>query len=341
MPSVNPSLMSSFPCFPALRLPFILLLWIGVPAAGMAQMPDERVEKAVMQVDENPTDTVSEFSGTLGLNLSQTALANWAGGGESSLAFTALCQLGQKVERGANSASWNLDAALGLLHQQETWRKTDDRIAVSGQWSRAMQSSLREGRLALLVDARTQFLPGYALVNGVPDREQRISDFLSPGYLVAAAGYAPKPGKRSRWFAAPFTGKLTVLADDTLAAAGAFGVAAGQHTRLELGGYLRWNLEWPLMENVKWTHQVDFFSNYLESPGNIDINWTGLLEMRINESLRTTISTHLIYDDDIVLEKEPARTEINDQGVEVLVPARLGPGTQFKEVLSVGFSYQL
>ena len=61
----------------------------------------------------------------------------------------------------------------------------------------------------------------------------------------------------------------------------------------------------------------------------------------MNESLRTTISTHLIYDDDVVLEKSPARTEINDQGVEVNVPARLGPGTQFKEVISIGFAYQL
>ena len=95
------------------------------------------------------------------------------------------------------------------------------------------------------------------------------------------------------------------------------------------------------MENVTWTHQVDLFSNYLDSPGNIDINWTGLLELEVNESLRTTISTHLIYDDDVVLEKEPARTETNDQGIVVAIPARLGPGTQFKEVLSVGFSHTL
>lgn len=204
-----------------------------------------------------------------------------------------------------------------------------------------MRSSLNGGRLSLLLDARTQFLPGYAVVDGLPDRSQRISDFLSPGYLVAAAGFAPKKGERHQFFLAPFTGKLTVLLDDTLSAAGAFGVPAGQTSRIELGGYLRWNLKWPLMENVTWTHQVDLFSNYLDSPGNIDINWTGLLELEVNESLRTTISTHLIYDDDVVLEKEPARTETNDQGGVVAIPARLGPGTQFKEVLSVGFSYTL
>ena len=39
--------------------------------------------------DENPNDTVRVFDGTLGLSLSQTALENWAGGGESSVATSA------------------------------------------------------------------------------------------------------------------------------------------------------------------------------------------------------------------------------------------------------------
>lgn len=305
-----------------------------------AQMQVPQVEKAVMVEDENPLDTVEVFKGTLGLNLSQTALENWAGGGESSVAFTALCNLSETRERGPRSAGWGVDAALGLLRQQGGWRKTDDRLIVTGQWNTAMQTALRDARLSVLVDARTQFLPGYTLVNGLPDREQRISDFLSPGYLVAAAGFAPKPGKRSKLFFAPFTGKLTVLLDDTLSQAGAFGVPAGQHSRFELGGYLRWNITFDVMENVSWTHQLDLFSNYLNQPGNIDVNWTGLLELKVNEFLRTTVSTHLIYDDDVVLEKEPARTEVVD-GVTTTIPAVTGPGTQFKEVLSIGLSYKL
>mgnify|MGYP000241487589 CR=1 FL=1 len=86
----------------------------------------------------------------------------------------------------------------------------------------------------------------------------------------------------------------------------------------------------------------DVFSNTaLDSTGNIDVNWTGLLEMKVNELLRTTVSVHLIYDDDVVLEKQPSRTEVNDQGVITTIPAVMGPGTQFKEVLSVGLSYKL
>ena len=312
---------------------------LSVQATGQLAVP--QVEQAVMASDENPLDTVETFKGTLGLNLSQTALTNWAGGGESSVAFTALCNLSESRERGPRSSSWGFDAALGLLRQQGGWRKTDDRLILTGQWNTAMQHAIKDARLSMLVDARTQILPGYNLVNGLPDRDQRISDFLSPGYLVAAAGLAPKPGKNSKVFFAPFTAKLTVLMDDTLSAAGAFGVEAGQHTRLELGGYIRWNLTTKLMENITWTHQIDLFSNYLSQPGNIDINWTGLLELKVNDALRTTISIHLIYDDDVVLEKEAARTVVNDQGVITTIPAIVGPGTQFKEVLSIGVLYTL
>lgn len=327
------------PLWRGATLLLLLTCWVHV-AQVHGQLPVPTVEKAVMVEDDNPLDTLDVFKGILGLNLSQTALENWAGGGESSVAFTGMCNLSESRERGPRSRGWGLDAAIGLLRQQGGWRKTDDRLILTGQWNTAMQRTLRDARLSILMDARTQFLPGYTLVNGLPDKEQRISDFLSPGYLVTAAGLAPKSGKRGKLFLAPFTGKLTVLMDDTLSQAGAFGVPAGQHNRLELGGYLRWNITFELMEHVIWTHQLDLFSNYLVQPGNIDVNWTGLLELKVNEFLRTTISTHFIYDDDVILEKEPVRTEVVD-GVTTTIPAVMGPGTQFKEVLSIGLSYKL
>ena len=80
-------------------------------------MPVPTVEKAVMVEDDNPLDTLDVFKGILGLNLSQTALENWAGGGESSVAFTGMCNLSESRERGPSSRGWGLDAAIGLLRQ--------------------------------------------------------------------------------------------------------------------------------------------------------------------------------------------------------------------------------
>jgi hypothetical protein len=58
---------------------FILLLSFSgslLSGAVSAQLSVPRVEQAVQMEDENPNDTVRVFDGTLGLNLSQTALEN-------------------------------------------------------------------------------------------------------------------------------------------------------------------------------------------------------------------------------------------------------------------------
>ncbi|MEA1886045.1 MAG: hypothetical protein U9N72_02400 [Bacteroidota bacterium] len=80
------------------------------------------------------------------------------------------------------------------------------------------------------------------------------------------------------------------------------------------------------MENVNLTSTIDLFSNYFDSPQNIDISWKALLNMKINEYLSANISTHLIYDDDI--------DWVDSEGI------KHGPKVQFKEMLGIGFSYK-
>jgi len=86
-----------------------------------------------------------------------------------------------------------------------------------------------------------------------------------------------------------------------------------------------------LMENVKLTTKADFFANYLQNAGNIDVNWETLIAMKINKFLTASLSTHLIYDDDINIAVDRNDDGINDGN---------GPRIQFKEVLSLGLSYQ-
>ena len=50
--------------------------------------------------------------------------------------------------------------------------------------------------------------------------------------------------------------------------------------------------------------------------------------MKINKYLTATLTTHLIYDDDIIISRE------------VDGKIKEGPTTQFKEVFGVGFSYK-
>jgi hypothetical protein len=73
------------------------------------------------------------------------------------------------------------------------------------------------------------------------------------------------------------------------------------------------------------------FSDYLENPQNIDASWEVLISMKVNKYISTTLSTHLLYDDDIDIAVDTNNDGITDRFV---------PRTQFKEVLGVGFSYK-
>jgi hypothetical protein len=299
-----------------------------------AQDTFQKLEQNVLSVDENPVDSAATTSGKVGLNLSQTALANWAGGGQSSVAFTGLFNLKNDTEHGKVSHGYQIDGALGQQIQGGEWIKTDDRFSMSARYSVQTKTDLR---LAALLDFRTQFLPGYAMVDGAPDKAQVISEFLSPGYAILALGLTPPEAENFKFFIAPLTYKLTVVRNEELAAAGTFGVEPGENIRSEIGGYMRFWFTAHIAEGVDWESQLDLFSNYLNQPGNIDINFSGLLSLKVNDWLATTISSQVIYDHDVTLEKEAATTEIID-GVLVEIPALLGPGTQFKEVLSIGIS---
>ena len=71
---------------------------------------------------------------------------------------------------------------------------------------------------------------------------------------------------------------------------------------------------------------MDLFSNLLDKPGNIDINWRALLDMKINKFLSANLSGTLVYDDNI--------KTTDNAGVAH------GAKIQFKELLGVGFSYK-
>jgi len=80
------------------------------------------------------------------------------------------------------------------------------------------------------------------------------------------------------------------------------------------------------MKNVSLNSTLGLFSNYLENPQNIDVNWNVFILMKINDFLSANLTTQLIYDDDI-------KTSDKDGNVK-------GAKVQFKEVFGVGLTYK-
>jgi hypothetical protein len=270
----------------------------------------------------------------------QVSLTNWAAGGQSAISASGLLNMFATYKKGKDTWSSSLDLAYGVIRQGESknWWKNDDRIQMTSKYGRqAFDHVFYTG----LLDFKTQFSPGF----NYPNDSVMISDFLAPGYGLVALGLDYKPNDNFSLLVAPLTGKFTVVNNQTLADAGAFGVdkaelyvnAAGDTTitkhgrkiREEFGGYLKMQYKEKIMENVNFATTLELFTNYLENPGNFDVNWTTLTTLKVNKYISATLSTQLIYDDDIKV----LRSDGSKKGTT-------GPDVQFKQVLGVGFSYK-
>ena len=256
----------------------------------------------------------------------QTSLTNWSAGGENSLSINGLINAQANLKKGESNWANSLEIGYGLLKQgtDAGFVKTDDKIELVSKYG---YHAFGKWNYAVLFSFKTQMANGY----NYPNDSVAISKFLAPGYILGAAGLDYMPNDNFSAFIAPITGKVTLVNDQALADSGAYGVKPGQKSRIEMGGYIRLAFRKDLFENVNFSTKIDLFSNYLDNPQNIDINWETLLTLKANKYLSATLSTLLIYDDNIKIEQDT-----NNDGV---IDSK-GPRIQFKEVLSIGITLQ-
>jgi hypothetical protein len=312
----------------------LLAVALFVTASSLSAQTTEAEEHLKTQ----NTDTLDGWKkgGVASINLTQVSLSNWTAGGDNSISVNGLLSVYANLKRGNSTWDNSLDLAYGLIQQGDDGvRKTDDKIDFTSKYG---QKAFKNWYYAALVNFKTQMTAGY----DYPDDSTEISNFLAPGYGLGAIGMDYKPNENFSLFISPLTTKVTVVNDETLANAGAFGVDAAEYDdfgqitkdgklyRMEYGGYLRALFTKEVMTNINLQTKLELFSNYANNPQNIDVNWELLIAMKVNKYISATISTQLIYDDDIDI----AIDNNNDDVIDAV-----GPRTQFKEVLGVGISY--
>lgn len=283
-------------------------------------------------------DTVKNWiiGGRVGLNFTNVSLTNWASGGQESVSGTGNFLI--KANYKKNKFKWknSLEVAYGLIKQGDApVIKSDDQILLTSELDYNFKP---KWSFSNVFTFRSQFAPGYNPPE-IQEDSTLISDWLAPGYIQEALGFGYQPTEYFSLFISPLTAKITLVMVQGLADNGDYGVDAavldtagniispGKNVRAEIGASFRMNFNKEVVKNVDFESVLDLFSNYLENPDAVDVNWINNLNMKINEFMTASVLTQLIYDQDIKIEAE------ND-------PTDIAPRTQFKSVIGVGITYK-
>jgi hypothetical protein len=265
-------------------------------------------------------DTLWTTSGSTTLNFSQVSLNNWAAGGKSSMSGVVMVNYAANYKKDKLNWDNTFDFRYGFLKEEDQkLRKSDDMIDIS---SKLGIEASKHWYYSALLNFKSQFAAGY----DYPDTDNAISKFMAPGYLNIGLGMDYKTDGFSLMMA-PVSGKLTFVTDDDLSDEGAFGVEEGKTMRAELGATVKAQLKKDILENVTMDTKVSLFSNYLDQPENIDIDWTFKIIMKVNDYLSANLITQLIYDNDVKIQGDD----------ETLPPS---PGLQFMESFGVGLTFK-
>lgn len=313
---------------------------------------EEKNMKTLAEADSGWTK-----KGTINIGAALSLFNNWAAGGINSLGINGLLNYQANYRKGNNAWDNQFILAYGMLNQgfatSDAWVKTDDRIDLTSKYGRKINDKLY---YAALLNFQTQFAQGFSTrADGRMDRNQRISNLMAPGRLLLALGIDYKPNADLSIFCSPVTYRGIFVYDQYLADLGSFGVTPavydevtgqmltpGANIRNEFGAYLRFNYAHKFSENFSYTSTLELFSNYLEKPGNIDINWQNLLAWKLNDNFSMTFMWQALYDDNTTVFKlrdvqVPVDPSNPDGPTMIARESYASKGLQLRSVLNLGF----
>lgn len=251
---------------------------------------------SVALMAEEPTTEPSPWTmaGSAGITGSQMTLTNWAAGGDPSVA--ADFQFNYSVDYKKGSSLWQnrLELAYGLNRTESNgMRKTNDKIYFSSSYGQKVYENLY---ISALLKFNTQFANGYDYAVTEGDGYKQTSGFMAPAYFSGGLGVEWNPKAWLSVNASPATWKATVVTEEALRPI--YGIEE-HSTRHEFGGNVKIEAKGTIWGDLSGYTRLNLFSNFLDKPQNVDVDWTIRFDLKINKWLSANANFHMIYDDDI------------------------------------------
>ena len=239
----------------------------------------------------------------------QTSYSYWTAGGQTSVSGTIKIDYDFNFEDNGWNWDTKLTTAYGLnsIGGSKFLKKTEDRIEINSLIGKKFTNNLiGNWSYSSFINFKTQWTKGYRFSKDSDGQEIRneISRFFSPAFLQIGIGLYWEKDKKLWVNTAPFTGRLIMVnkffTKDLVPPNQYFGVNKDQNSRFELGASIRSFYKVELIENVIITNSLSLYSDYLNNPENIDLDYTFDAVMKINKFLTTNLIIQLIYDDNSV-----------------------------------------
>jgi len=277
---------------------FVLLV------SGMVQAQTSEKELIVNteKTVKKTVDTTSngwKTKGNLIFLFNQSNFNNWQAGGENNISGNLGINYDFNYKKDKITWDNKVIASYGLIQTKNAdfEKKTDDRFEYNSVFGKKASGYWY---YSFFMNFRTQFTKGYVYSKDANGKEIRTenTNMLSPGYLTFGPGMLWKKSDNFKFNIAPLTSKITFVDKDfTLPNKAYFGVEEGKSYRYELGFYASGYYKFEIMQNVTMENTLNLYSNYLEKPQNVDLDYTMNMVMKINRYLSTNLVFQTIYDD--------------------------------------------
>lgn len=271
-------------------------------------------------------------AGAINLMFNQAAFNNnWTGGGTTNFAANLKFNYDFNLRYNKLTVDNRVFADYGLTKNKgERYnRKTNDRFELNTIIGTQVKDT--NWYYSFFINFKTQFSDGYDYKKDANDIMQRTrkTDFLSPAYLQFGPGVLWKKNDNFKVNVSPFAVRLTFVdkfftqVENTPEAIAEFnknkyfGVEANKTTNFELGASLNAYAKFDVVENVQIENILSMYSDYLEKPQNMNIDYTMNIIMRINNFMTANATFQAIYEENAT------------------------SAFQIRETIGVGFSYAL
>ena len=269
-----------------------LLVLATIHLANAQSTEKEALKKTEEFAAKPTTDKPNGWikKGTCTLLANQATFNNWLAGGQSNISGN----INLNYDFNYKYASWSWDnkviAAYGLTKiKNQPLQKTDDRFEFN---SLAGVKAFGLWYYSAFLNLKTQFDSGFDVANNT-----KTTHFLSPAFAQFGPGLMWKKSDNLKFNIAPATSKLIYVDKQFTQLAPSFGVKQGQTTRFEFGAAATAYYKFKVMENVSFENIVALYTNYLDQPQNLDLDYQANIVLKINKLLSTNVAYQTIYDD--------------------------------------------